>query len=220
MEIFLSWSGEASNAVAKTLRNWIPHVFQSTRPWLSSADIDPGNRWSVELSNKLSKVDFGILCLTKENMDSPWLLFEAGAISREIQNTRVVPYLVDFEPSQLHGPLSQFQAVTATLEGTKALVSAIAAADPANIRDAETLQNVYEMWWPNLDKAISEIKSDHAMNKIRINDVRVFTERELIVLKYISIGLNRNEIAEKLTSSPETIASYMRNIFSKLGVKL
>jgi hypothetical protein len=88
----------------------------------------------MELAKALEGAELGILCLTKENLSSPWILFEAGALSKSMSEGRVVPLLVDLQPTDLDGPLSQFQAITATKEGIRRLLKVIAEANPANVQ--------------------------------------------------------------------------------------
>ena len=82
MDIFISWHGKRSHAVAVALRDWLPLIVNAFKPWLSSADIDKGARWRTELATKLGSVTAGIFCLTPSNLTAPWLIYEAGAISR------------------------------------------------------------------------------------------------------------------------------------------
>ena len=102
MRVFISWSGSRSNSLATFLEQWIPRVIQVVEPWVSSASIDPGTRWSDEVSRALEDLQFGILCLTPENLTSPWILFEAGALSKIVLKSHVVPYLFGFEPGLTH----------------------------------------------------------------------------------------------------------------------
>ena len=111
MKIFISWSGERSRRIAETLKKWIPCVLQFTEPYCSSKDIDKGARWSNEIAKELDSTNFGILCVTKENVDSPWLNFEAGALSKSLEDSLVCPLLIDLEQSDIssNSPVSQFQ---------------------------------------------------------------------------------------------------------------
>jgi DNA-binding XRE family transcriptional regulator len=162
MRVFISWSGEHSGEVAKALQQWLPKVLQAVRPWLSSASIDPGARWSDEVAGALEELNFGILCLTPENLTSAWLLFEAGALSKTVSESRVVPYLLGLAPRDLQGPLAQFQAVPADEAGTLRLLNSLnlAAADKSVAE--ETLKETFELWWPKLSKRISDISRSPA----------------------------------------------------------
>jgi hypothetical protein len=59
---------------------------------MSAEDIDTGTRWDSEVTNQLAETRCGIICLTKENQQAPWLLFETGALSKTIEKTYVIPY--------------------------------------------------------------------------------------------------------------------------------
>jgi hypothetical protein len=68
-----------------------------------------------ELSKALAGTKVGIICLTSENKSAPWVLNEAGALSKTIDDkTRLCIYLLgglqfqDVEP-----PLGMFQATNA-----------------------------------------------------------------------------------------------------------
>src|SRR5215213_4620404 len=125
MKIFLSWSGAQSRYIAESLRDWLPNVIQQVSPWLSAEDISPGIRWSDLLAQELMQAEFGIICLTPENVTAPWLLFEAGALSKAVPHSRVVPFLYDLNYAEIPSPLSQFQAIKASREGVFSLVHAI-----------------------------------------------------------------------------------------------
>lgn len=110
MKIFLSWSGDLSNSLAKILYEWLPMVINDVQPYLSEEEIRKGARWSADVAKELEAKNFGILCLTPENIEAPWILFEAGSLAKVVDNSRVSPLLFGIKPSDLRGPLSQFQA--------------------------------------------------------------------------------------------------------------
>jgi len=95
------------------LANWLPLVIQALSPWVSTQDIQKGQRWAEEIAEKLEEAQFGILCLTPENLEAPWLLFEADAIAKLRRNSRVCTYLLNVGPSDLAWPLAMFQATEA-----------------------------------------------------------------------------------------------------------
>src|SRR4030042_1974861 len=111
MKVFLSWSGTLSHAVACVFRDWLPSVIQTAEPYVSSEDIDKGARWAADISKELESSSFGILFITKDNTDAPWINFEAGALSKTVDKSRVAPFLFGRKRSEItQGPLLQFQS--------------------------------------------------------------------------------------------------------------
>lgn len=111
MKIFLSWSGNSSREIAKALREWIPSVIQQVEAYVSSEDIRKGARWAVEISSELEGSSFGILCIVPGNSDAPWIAFEAGALSKSLKHSHVIPLLIGVGREELSGgPLAQFQS--------------------------------------------------------------------------------------------------------------
>ena len=109
MKVFISWSGERSRALAEVLRRWLPAVIQVVKPYYSPDDTVKGARWSTEIAKELESSRVGLICVTPENLDAPWLLFEAGALSK-LGKSRVCPILFGVDPIDIKGPLVQFQA--------------------------------------------------------------------------------------------------------------
>lgn len=111
MKIFISWSGKLSHEIAVALSVWLPSVIQQIKPFVSSEDIEKGKRWSTEIANNLNEANFGIICLTKDNLMEPWILFEAGALSKGEEHANVCSVLFDgLQPPNIEGhPLNIFQ---------------------------------------------------------------------------------------------------------------
>ncbi|MGZ4829279.1 MAG: toll/interleukin-1 receptor domain-containing protein [Candidatus Angelobacter sp.] len=115
LKVFISWSGGTSKAIAEAIYCWLPQVIQSITPWMSTEDISAGTRWSAAIAGELETAHFGIICVTPDNVNAPWLQFEAGALSKTLANAFVCPYIFGLHPSELKGPLAQFQAVLRVL---------------------------------------------------------------------------------------------------------
>src|SRR5262245_21786408 len=159
MKVFISWSGAKSKALANALREWIPNVIQFVDPWMSSEDIDKGARWSSDIADQLEKVRVGIICLTSDNLDSPWILFEAGALSKTLDKTYVCPYLLDIDQADIRGPLVQFQMTLAEKDDTKKLLHTINNALEGSSLSENRLNSAFEQWWPSLE---DKLKAIHA----------------------------------------------------------
>jgi hypothetical protein len=164
MKIFISWSGERSEALAKALREWFPLVLHFVDPWLSQSDIQAGERWSVEIAKELEGCNFGVICITRENLSSPWILFEAGALAKSMQDGRVIPLLLDLDFKEISGPLAQFQAKKSDGTGIKELVVSLNKAAPNPVPDGQ-LEKLFAALWTDLEKQISSIPKGTAPAK-------------------------------------------------------
>jgi TIR domain-containing protein len=157
VKVFISWSGQRSAAVADALRYWLPKVIQSLEPWMSADDIEKGTRWRSGLATELEQSRVGIICLTQENLDSTWLHFEAGALSKQQDNTLVCTFLFGLEPTDVREPLAQFQATRALKDDVRKLVSTInSTLGAAKLQESE-LNESFEVWWSKLDERLKGI---------------------------------------------------------------
>lgn len=108
-KVFISWSGDLSRKLAESLRRWLPGVLQFVKPYFTPEDIEKGTRWGSDILKELESSEVGILCLTKTNTESPWMLFEAGALSKTLEKSKVCTALFGIETTDLTGPLTIFQ---------------------------------------------------------------------------------------------------------------
>ncbi|MBN1254038.1 MAG: toll/interleukin-1 receptor domain-containing protein [Deltaproteobacteria bacterium] len=159
MDVFICWSGDTSKSVAKALRDWLPQVIQKVKPWMSEEDIDKGARWTKELEENLKKANFGIVCLTLDNLEAPWILFESGALSNSINNRdRVSPYLLELKSTDIKGPHTLFQMTEAKKEDTLKLIKSINKALGEEALDNEILQKAFKRCWPELEEELRKIR--------------------------------------------------------------
>lgn len=146
MKVFISWSGVRSKAVATALRDWLPMTLSFVKPWVSDKDIGAGDRWAQSIAGELETSNFGIICITPENLQSEWILFEAGALSKSMLDAKVVPLLFGLELSDLSGPLSQFQAQKIEMEGVMEVVRAINKVADAAVSEDIVSRSVPALW--------------------------------------------------------------------------
>lgn len=156
MKVFISWSGDSSQTLATVLHEWLEQLFPDVDFWISTRDIHAGERWADELDRELEETQFGILCLVPTNLVAPWLLFEAGAISKSVTAARVVPYCLGLQPKEVQGPLSRFNGVSADEAGTRNLVESINSL-LENKRSETNLAKTFDKWWPDLKVLLEKI---------------------------------------------------------------
>lgn len=156
MKVFISWSGSRSKDLANALRQWLPMVLQYVEPWVSDKDISAGERWAQAIAGELEASNFGIICITPENLNSEWILFESGALSKSMLDAKVIPLVFGLELSDLSGPLSQFQAQKVEESGVMEVVKAInkVAEKPASQLIVDQLVPTL---WPQLQETLSKI---------------------------------------------------------------
>lgn len=142
------------------MRGWLPAVLQSVEPYMSVEDISKGARWGSDIAAELEASHFGILCLTPDNLTSPWIHFEAGALSKSVDGARVSPFLLGLSPSQVTGPLVQFQATEANRDDVLRLVLAINAASGEESIDHQRIERVFAAMWPQLESSLEELRSE------------------------------------------------------------
>lgn len=176
MKVFISWSGDTSKALAEALRGWLPSVVQAIKPYFSPDDITKGSRWSTEIAKELEECKIGLICLTADNLEAPWIMFETGALSKSISAARVCPLLFGVEPSDVKGPLVQFQAAPFARDEMKKAVRMMNQELGSQALTSEVLDSVFEMWWPKLEENVKKIMA--SVQKTAKQNVR--SERDIL----------------------------------------
>lgn len=157
MRIFASWSGDESKQIAELLKSWIPCVIQDAEVYVSSQDIGKGERWLASVSNNLSEIDFGIIVVTKTNVNAPWILFEAGALSKSVKGI-VVPLLCgidNFEAAK--SPLTQFQYARPVQSEMRDLLLQVNSFCSKPL-DQTRIEAALSKWWPDFVSKYEQIE--------------------------------------------------------------
>ena len=127
-KIFLCWSKSRSKAIAQKWASLLPKI-GDMQPILST-EFKKGQEWSAMLRKDLDEAKTGIVFLTPENVASPWIHFEAGALAKAVGSRQgsLFIYVYGFDPGKLNGPLSTYQSTVATREDTRRLLRDLCAA--------------------------------------------------------------------------------------------
>jgi len=194
MKVFVSWSGVLAQDIAGALSVWLKRVNQRVDCFFSPEHIDSGRRWSSTVASELESCSFGILCLTRQNIHSPWIHFEAGALSKSVEDGRVCPILFEGDTSDIEGPLSQFQATTFGASGVKKLVKDINGAMGKEALLETFLWSEFEDRWPSLEREIQRILATHQSS---IGGAQELTLRDLLVEIHSAVLSTSNGIASR-----------------------
>ncbi|MBD5145667.1 MAG: toll/interleukin-1 receptor domain-containing protein [Ruminococcus sp.] len=162
-KVFISWSGKDTSSfeVAKKLAGWLPKVLQNTEPFMSD-NIYAGSHAIAQIMDNLANSKVGIICITKNNINSPWLNFEVGALNNVVttQSGVVIPILIDMttdEFSKYSSPINNLQGKVFNKEGIKHMLISINTCLEYPLQE-KSLDDIFEVWSSSL---FSEKKSIH-----------------------------------------------------------
>lgn len=219
MKVFLSWSGDASKAAALVLHGWLPSIIHTLKPYMSAESIEKGERWSVDIAKQLEETHYGVICVTPENVSAPWILFEAGALSKSMERSRVSPLLFGLGPSDLSGsPLLQFQSTVFKKEEVLKLVVSLNTAAPEEEKlPAEILKKSFERGWSELEQEIGKLTfANPAAGSANAPKAQSTEQSKIEDVLDELLSMARSQI--KMLRSPEDIlpVGYLRHALSEI----
>jgi hypothetical protein len=124
---------------------------------MSHTDIHSGERWQPEVSKNLETSDFGIFCITEENLNSSWMLFEGGALSKKVESSRIVPLLFGVELKNIPEPFKQFQSRKADKDGIYTLINEINNLS-YKILEKESIATIFNSVFAKFNRRIAKIE--------------------------------------------------------------
>lgn len=166
VKVFISWSGQRSKVVAEMFSDWLKCVIQASQPWISTRDIDRGAIWFSEINDKLKDVSVGVVCLTQENKNRPWILFETGALAKGLTTNRVCTLLIDLKPEDLEDPLAQFNHTTPHKQSVWELIRTINACLVEKALDERILKQVFDTYWPQFERDFQNALNDNPPSEV------------------------------------------------------
>ncbi|MCK5768056.1 MAG: toll/interleukin-1 receptor domain-containing protein [Candidatus Atribacteria bacterium] len=208
MKVFISWSKKDSRKFGEALRGWLPAVLQFVKPYFTPSDVEKGSRWNSEIAKELESSKMGIICVTRDNLHSDWILFEAGALSKSLEKSRVCPILFGIQNTDLTGPLKQFQTTEFNKNDFKKLVSVINANYGENKLKSKVLDDVFEIWWPQLKTKVNTIFKE--LDQDDSEPIR--SERDLIEE---ILGLSRMTLRNMRRSSQPISSNAIQELLQK-----
>lgn len=171
MKVFLSHSGAASRLVAKSLNDWLQRIIQAVKPFYSP-EIDKGANWSNKVDEALEGTQFGIICLTPDNLSSEWIHYESGALSKT-KDASICTFLLDIKPSDVKQPLGKFQHTLAEKSDVLKMLKSInakVAESGENSLTEKLLEEIFMETWNKLEKLLDEAKKEIKTSSNNEND--------------------------------------------------
>lgn len=174
MKLFISWSGKLSKEVGKALKNWLnDSVFktENLHIFYSEEDIGAGLDWLHVIKEELLSSDCALIILTQDNIDAPWLNFEAGSIAISGKDDRrTIPLFIDTDTGSTRSPLRHFQGATLSKSDIRKLIEDIKEfggfSSPSHIEDS--LDRLYLELIKKVEESRAAISGEYLYNNFRI----------------------------------------------------
>jgi len=107
-KIFISWSKPLSKVLAHEIKYIINEVFDNKIDiFMSDYSISMGDQWFPKIRDALQSSHLGIIVLTEENDNQPWLMFESGALASTVP---IIP--IYYGDRKVESPIKAYQSMT------------------------------------------------------------------------------------------------------------
>lgn len=212
MNVFLSWSGPLSRAIAEAIRDWLKCVLQGANPWLSAVDIDRGALWADRINSQIATTSVGIVCLTAENRMKPWILFEAGALARGLSQNLVCTVLIDLQPADVSAPLSMFQSTRLDRESMRALCITLnrSLVQEQRALDETTLETVFDAHWLAFDNRVKSALAEFPAGAVQPPDDKTLLSEILSEVRATNSRVDRLENRELAKAIVEPLPAWLK----------
>lgn len=139
------------------------------------------------ITTELRETNFGIIVLTKDNLEAPWLYFEAGALSK-LEKSKVCTLFLDLKYSDVQSgnPLTSFQNAVFTEAEIEKLVISINNVLGERGLPKEALKRSFGKWWPDLKRDLDILVEE--------------SQKKSSTIKSKDSAPNKDEILEELLS--------------------
>lgn len=192
--IFISWSGFHTKECAIALKCILetivfPKNETGLECFVSDEDIAAGTDWWIKIKNELTSCNLGILCVTNENINAPWIYYEAGAMaSREILS---IPLLIGCGIDSLSGTPLQGKQCVIFKEQKKFIKMMEDVNDHLNLLPSPLVKSTAQVGFKQLKKDLKSIES-YLENIYSINEKKIYPHNLSFVRKrtiYVSVPM-------------------------------
>lgn len=156
LKIFVSWSGKVSKDIAIAVKSWLESTPVRISVFMSEESLQSGVDSIATIREELSETYFGLVVLTPDNLKAEWIHFEAGALSKDIGRSRLVPLLFGLTFDQLPKTLNGFHARRFDRDSMLKLLLDINKFAPTKASEAAIKRNFSDSW-PRLSRRVTKI---------------------------------------------------------------
>lgn len=164
MKLFIGWSGETSGKIAQILAKWLARMFDGHINIVSpTAPIEQIGEYllvDVDIDEKMSAADCGLLCVTEDNVNSQGLAYAAGVLSQNAQ--LVVPLLFHINVASLGAPLLRFEPFWFDFDGMRELLRKLNELLGKDALPAEELEESFQARFPTLEMLVTDTLEESA----------------------------------------------------------
>lgn len=211
MKVFISWSGARSRAVAEALHDWLQRVIQAVEPFYTPY-MEKGVKWSNEIDDALEGTRFGIVCLTPDNVNSTWIHFETGALSKT-KDAVIWTFLHGLTAGDVPQPLGKFQHTIAEKSDVLKLLHSINGllreVGTGALKDA-LLEEIFEETWSKLEIKLIEAEKLQKNNEIAGNVTEAKREEKDVLNEILEIVRNQQRQINSLQKGGLLSPKYKR----------
>jgi len=223
--IFISFSKDYAGKVAKKLKVLLEDVFgDKVSVFASNTNIVSGD-WQNTIHENISNAKYAISILSPENIkDSPWLMYEAGALIMSVGNKKdsLMPFLFCRHIDDLEAPIARLQVQQYQLNSDSNKQSIINILNAINIALGNhiakaMLETTLEKYWKDFDDSLGNIAQEmlakaNWRNGIETkNNEFVFSE-SLVTCEQSDIGFIFSDFYPK---TPRELETYFEKILEK-----
>ncbi len=192
MKLFLSWSKDESKQYANVFKEELPTLFPNTEIFMSDTDISMGSFSIPTIMQELENSTYGILFITPDNKDEPWINFEAGALSKGLSDMHVTPIgFRGIEMEYLSSPIKNYQGFLFEELKFKKTMNEINRLTDTPL-PKKTFDVLLNSVWESLSDKIEKITDDYKIDKKSKEDP-VEGKLNLILSELTKMNRNKNK---------------------------